>query len=51
VRPRSRTQTENESGPLREEETAELEPEDVSETRRSSEADESTRRTERPEDR
>jgi hypothetical protein len=51
VRPRSRTQTENESGPLREEETAELEPEDVSETRRSSEADESIRRTERPEDR
>ena len=51
VSPRSRTQTENESGPLREEETAELEPEDVSETRRSSEADESTRRTERPEDR
>ena len=51
VRPRSRTQTENESGPLREEETAELEPEDVSETRRSSEEDETTRRTERPEDR
>jgi uncharacterized alkaline shock family protein YloU len=51
VSPRSRTQTENESGPLREEETAELEQEDVSETRRSSEADESTRRTERPEDR
>jgi uncharacterized alkaline shock family protein YloU len=51
VSPRSRTQTENESGPLREEETAELEPEDVSETPQSSEEDETTRRTERPEDR
>jgi uncharacterized alkaline shock family protein YloU len=44
VSPSSRTQTE--SGPLREEETSELEPEDVSETRRSSEEDETTRRTE-----
>jgi hypothetical protein len=51
VSPRSRTQTEDESGPLKEDETAELEPEDVSETRRSSEEDETTRRTERPEDR
>jgi uncharacterized alkaline shock family protein YloU len=51
VSPRSRTQTENESGPLREEETAELESEDVSETPQSSEEDETTRRTERPEDR
>jgi uncharacterized alkaline shock family protein YloU len=49
VSPSSRTQTE--SGPLREEETSELEPEDVSETRQSSEEDETTRRTERPEDR
>jgi uncharacterized alkaline shock family protein YloU len=44
--PRSQTQTE--SGPLKEEETSELEPEDVSETRQSSEEDETTRR---PEDR
>ncbi len=51
VSPRNRTQTENESGPLREDETAELESEDVSETRQSSEEDETTRRTERPEDR
>ena len=49
VSPSSRTQTE--SGPLREEETSELEPEDVSETRQTSEEDETTRRTERPEDR
>jgi uncharacterized alkaline shock family protein YloU len=44
--PRSQTQTE--SGPLKEEETSELEPEDVSETRQYSEEDETTRR---PEDR
>jgi uncharacterized alkaline shock family protein YloU len=44
--PRSQTQTE--SGPLKEEETSELEPEDVSETRQASEEDETTRR---PEDR
>ena len=43
-----RNQTETESGPLKEEETSELEPEDVSEARRSSEEDETTRR---PEDR
>ena len=53
VSPRSRTRTESESGPvpedevrvegrpLREDETAELRPEDVSETRRPSEGDES----------
>jgi uncharacterized alkaline shock family protein YloU len=46
VSPRSPTQTE--SGPLQEDETRELEPEDVSETRRSSEEDETTGR---PEDR
>ena len=45
--PRS-SQTQAESGPLKEEETSELEPEDVSETRQSSEEDETTRR---PEDR
>jgi uncharacterized alkaline shock family protein YloU len=44
--PRSQTQTE--SGPLKEDETSELEPEDVSETRQSSSEDETTRR---PEDR
>ena len=43
-----RNQMETESGPLKEEETSELEPEDVSEARRSSEEDETTRR---PEDR
>lgn len=43
-----RNQTQTESGPLKEEETSELEPEDVSETRQSSEEDETTRR---PEDR
>jgi uncharacterized alkaline shock family protein YloU len=42
--PRSQTQTE--SGPLKEEETSELEPEDVSETRQASEEDETTRRPE-----
>jgi uncharacterized alkaline shock family protein YloU len=42
------SQTQTESGPLKEEETSELEPEDVSETRQSSEEDETTRR---PEDR
>lgn len=49
VSPRSRTQTE--SGPLQEDETAELGPEDVSGTRRPSEEDETTRRTERPDER
>jgi uncharacterized alkaline shock family protein YloU len=44
----TRSQTQTESGPLKEEETSELEPEDVSETRQSSEEDETTRR---PEDR
>ena len=44
--PRSQTQTE--SGPLKEEETSELEPEDVSETPQASDEDETTRR---PEDR
>lgn len=43
-----RNQTQTESGPLKEEETSELEPEDVSEARQSSEEDETTRR---PEDR
>ena len=43
-----RNQTQTESGPLKEEETSELEPEDVSEARRSPEEDETTRR---PEDR
>ena len=44
----TRSQTQTESGPLKEEETSELEPEDVSEARQSSEEDETTRR---PEDR
>ena len=44
----TRSQTQTESEPLKEEETSELEPEDVSETRQSSEEDETTRR---PEDR
>jgi uncharacterized alkaline shock family protein YloU len=43
-----RNQTQTESGPLKEEETSGLEPEDVSEARQSSEEDETTRR---PEDR
>jgi uncharacterized alkaline shock family protein YloU len=43
-----RNQTQTEGGPLKEEETSELEPEDVSEARQSSEEDETTRR---PEDR
>jgi uncharacterized alkaline shock family protein YloU len=63
VSPRSRTHTESASGPvpeeevrvegrpLQEDETAELGPEDVSETRPSSGEDETTRRTERPEER
>ena len=42
--PRSETQSGN--GPLQDEGTAELEPDDVSETRRPSEEDETTRRTE-----
>ena len=62
VSPRSRTRTESASGPVPEEEvrvegrplpgdeTAELEPEDVSGTRRPSGDDETTRRTERPEE-
>jgi uncharacterized alkaline shock family protein YloU len=49
VSPRSRTHTEG--GPLQEDETAELGPEDVSETPRPSGEDETTRRTERPEER
>jgi hypothetical protein len=48
VRPRNRTRAEGEGGPLQEDETAELRPEDVSETRPPSE--ETTRRTERPEE-
>ena len=40
-----------ESGPLKEDETAELESEDVSETRRRSGDDETTRRIEHPEER
>ena len=62
VSPRSRTRTESESGPVPDEEvrvegrplpgdeTAELEPEDVSGTRRPSGDDETTRRIERPEE-
>jgi uncharacterized alkaline shock family protein YloU len=63
VSARSRTHTESASGPvpeeevrvegrpLHEDETAELKPEDVSETRRPSSDDETTRRSERPEER
>jgi uncharacterized alkaline shock family protein YloU len=63
VSPRNRTRTESASGPVPEEEvrvegrplpgdeTAELEPEDVSGTRRPSGDDETTRRIERPEER
>ncbi len=40
-----------EGGPLQEDETAELKPEDVSGTRQPPEEDETTRRTERPEER
>ena len=62
VSPRSRTRTESASGPVPEEEvrvegrplpgdeTAELEPEDVSGTRRPSGDDETSRRLERPEE-
>ena len=62
VSPRSRTRTESASGPVPDEEvrvegrplpgdeTAELEPEDVSGTRRPSGDDETTRRIERPEE-
>jgi hypothetical protein len=51
LRPGASERETTEGGPLQEDETAELGPEDVSETTRPSGEDETTRRTERPEER